>query len=148
MGEREESDGEERNRRSSFFRIIASYHPLNFSSTGKTPATAPHSVVMLAMVNRSSIEMCSMPEPVNSIAAFRTSSLLKRPARATMTSLPVTPGESRPSRLTEMTRGICHQNLPVAQIPLPCQLHIHLACLDTHAASVLTIAVPKHPTPP
>ncbi|KAI7506260.1 Homoaconitase [Hortaea werneckii] len=92
--------------------------PLSTSSMGKSPERAPHSVVMLAMANRSSTgnERIVVVSPVNSIAWFRTSSLLNNPHRATITSLPVTPSGRIPVKLTRAIGGICHHVRPVAQI--------------------------------
>ncbi len=50
-----------------------------------------------------------------------------------ITSLPVAPSGSCPSRTTETVRGTCHQNSPVAQ---------------TAAASVRTMGVPTAPSAP
>src|SRR5512146_899081 len=88
---------------------------------------------MLAMVRRASIESAATPGPVNSTAAFSTSSLLYNPQSAMMTSLPVAPAGSRPSSTTWTVRGICHQNSPVAQMA---------------AASVRTTGVPTAPSAP
>src|SRR5882724_5402882 len=125
--------GVEANVRSASLNFIFSYHRKRTLSTGNTPANAPHSVVILEMVRRSSTVSPDTPSPVNSIAALRTSSLLNDPHRATMTSLPVTAGDNRPVNSTLTIRGICHHVLPVAQID---------------AASVRTIGVPTQPTPP
>src|SRR5438046_2252820 len=104
-------------------------------SMGKRPERAPHSVVMFAMARRSSIGRLQRVsgEPANSMAWLRTSSLLKTPQRATITSLPVTPFGRTPVSVTLAIGGICHHVRPVAQI---------------HAASVRTTGVPRHPTPP
>jgi hypothetical protein len=98
------------------FSIRCSYHCLSTPSTGKTPANAPHSVVMFEIASLSSTESVSTPEPVNSMTELRTSSLLKVPQSATMTSFPVTPGGSWLRRDTLTIGGICHQVWPVAQI--------------------------------
>lgn len=121
------------NVRVSNFWIALSYQFRRAWSTGKTPAKAPHSVVMLAIANRSSTPSEGIPSPTNSIAAFRTSSWLKVPQRATMTSLPVTPFASRPLSSTLTIRGTCHHVFPVAHRAAP---------------SVRTIGVPTQPTPP
>src|SRR5712671_7002690 len=121
------------NVRSSSFLSTASYHSSSTSSTGKYPTRAPHSVVILAIVRRSSTGSAAMPSPVNSMAALRTSSLLNAPHNATITSLPVTPGANLPRSSTLTIGGICHQVVPVAQIA---------------AESVRTMGVPTQPTPP
>ncbi|KAI7091920.1 Homoaconitase [Hortaea werneckii] len=110
-------------------------HPLSTSSIGNSPERAPHSVVMLAIASRSSTgnERIVVVSPVNSIAWFKTSSLLNKPHRATITSLPVTPSGRIPVKLTRAIGGICHHVRPVAQI---------------EAASVRTTGVPKQATPP
>ena len=46
------------------------------ASGGNQPTSVPHSVVMLAMERRSSMESDATPGPVNSTTAFSTSSLL------------------------------------------------------------------------
>eukprot|EP00732_Lithocolla_globosa_P000590 Lithocolla_globosa_v1_NODE_202_length_5196_cov_7.727290.p3 type:complete len:111 gc:universal NODE_202_length_5196_cov_7.727290:1754-2086(+) len=102
-------------------------------SMGNTPARAPHSVVMLAIAKRSSTGRSVTPSPVNSQQWFKTSSLLKKPHRAIIMSLPVTPGCNFPWNSILATGGTCHQVCPVA----------HKA-----AASVRTTGVPKQPTPP
>src|ERR1700687_6055341 len=102
------------------------------SSAGNHPTSAPHSVVMLAMVMRASIESDATPGPLNSTAAFSTCTL-NAPHSAMITSLPVTPGFSAPSSTTCTVRGICHQNSPVAQMA---------------AASVRTTGVPMAPSAP
>ena len=103
------------------------------ASTGNTPASAPHSVVMLAMLRRCSTVRAATPGPVNSTAWLSTWSSLKKPARVMMTSLPVTPGRSLPPSVTRATGGTCHQVRPVAQMA---------------AASVRTMGVPRQPRPP
>ena len=71
---------------------------------------------MLAIANLSSILNKETPSPTNSITEFKTSSLLKLPHKATITSLPVTPGDKEPFNSTLTTGGTCHQVLSVAQI--------------------------------
>src|SRR5512138_1598344 len=88
---------------------------------------------MLEIESRASIESDATPGPLNSTAAFNTSSWLYRPHKVMMTSLPVAPSCNLPSSTTCTLRGICHQNSPVAQ---------------TAAASVLTIGVPTAPSAP
>ncbi len=102
------------------------------ASAGNHPTRAPHSVLMFEMVMRASTDSVATPGPLNSTAAFSTSSLYS-PHKATITSLPVTPGASLPSSTTCTVRGICHQNSPVAQIA---------------AASVRTTGVPMAPSAP
>ena len=46
------------------------------ASTGNQPTSAPHSVVMLAMLSRASMLSDATPGPLNSTAAFNTSSWL------------------------------------------------------------------------
>ena len=67
-------------------------------------------VVMFAMVRRSSTGILRMvcSDPVNSMAWFKTSSLLNKPHKATITSLPVTPGGKIPVKVTLAIGGICH----------------------------------------
>ena len=103
------------------------------ASAGNHPTSAPHSVVMLEMLRRSSIDRPATPAPVNSTAALRTSPWLYRPHSVTITSLPVTPSRSSPWSTTWIERGICHQNSPVAQMA---------------AASVRTTGVPSAPIAP
>lgn len=54
------------------FSVRSLSHEIVTSSTGKRPARAPHSVVMFAIVKRSSTERCLTPSPTNSIAEFNT----------------------------------------------------------------------------
>ncbi len=68
------------------------------------------------------------PSPANSTTMLSTSSLLKAPQRAMITSLPTTPGWGLPVRTTLAMGGTCHQVSPVAQIA---------------AASVRTTGVPR-----
>ena len=72
--------------------------------------SADHSVDMLLIVSLLSMEMLDMvsSEPANSTLWLRTS-VGKRPQRATMTSLPVTPGGNVPVKVTRATGGT--QNL-------------------------------------
>lgn len=88
----------------------------SIESIGNKPERAPHSVVILAIVKRSSTGRDRMvsSDPVNSIAWFSTSSSLKRPQRATITSLPVVPFGKVPVKVTLATGGTCHHVLPVA----------------------------------
>lgn len=97
-------------------------------SIGNMAESAPHSVDMLLTVSLLSTEMLDRDssEPANSTAWLSTSSL-KRPHRATITSLPVTPWGRVPVSVTWATGGTWNQLFPVAQID---------------AASVLTSAVP------
>src|SRR4029079_1054728 len=103
------------------------------SSTGNHPTSGPHSVDMLEMEKRASMERLATPDPLNSTAEFKTSSWLYIPHSVMMTSLPSAPAGSVPSSTTWMERGICHQKSPVAQAA---------------AASVRTIGVPIAPSAP
>ena len=74
------------------------------------PERPPHSVDWFAMVSLASMgnDRIVSSLPVNSIAWFRTSSFLKRPQSATITSLPVVPSGKVPVNVTLAIGGICH----------------------------------------
>jgi hypothetical protein len=103
------------------------------ASYGNMPVSAPHSVVMFAIVMRWSIERAAMPSPVNSTAWFSTSSFRNVPISEMITSLPTTPGRSAPVRCTRTVGGTSHHVSPVAQIA---------------AASVRTTGVPTAASAP
>ena len=119
-------------------RTLSPWHGANSVTSHRSrnnPESAPHSVVMFAMVKRSSMERLLIVSsgPVNSIAWFRTSSLPNNAHSATMISFPWTPSWRRPWKWTLATGGIKNHVFVVDQIA---------------AASVRTTGVPKQPTPP
>src|SRR5439155_23887413 len=71
---------------------------------------------MLAIVMRADIGRFAMPSPINSTAWLSTSSLLKSPHKAMMTSFPTTPGERLPLSTTFSTGGTWHHVTLDAQI--------------------------------
>ena len=73
---------------------------------------------LLAIVNRASTGrlLIVSSDPVNSMAWFNTSSLLKNEHKAITTSFPVTPFGRTPVNFTLAMGGICHHDFPVAQI--------------------------------
>lgn len=111
------------------------------------PERPPHSVDWFAMVSLASMgnDRIVSSLPVNSIAWFRTSSFLKRPQSATITSLPVVPSGKVPVNVTLATGGICHldgcQQGRLASA-LPNLTHHVLPVAQILAASVRTIGVP------
>src|SRR5438445_10342474 len=80
---------------------------------------------MLEMEKRASIERLATPGPLNSTAAFSTSSWLYSPQSAMMTSFPVAPSGNLPSSTTWIDRGFCHQKSPVAHTADASVLKIH-----------------------